>query len=121
MTTYNGKINLFDCATAQKVIGQETFLNAFKTVLDHGAYCQGPETRELEEKLAQYSGTKYCATNASGTDAQTLALMAWDVKPGDAVFVRLRLSLLQNASFCLALRRFLLIRRRTRLRWIRQT
>ena len=31
MTTYNGKINLFDCATAQKVIGQETFLNAFKT------------------------------------------------------------------------------------------
>lgn len=25
MTTYNGKINLFDCATAQKVIGQETF------------------------------------------------------------------------------------------------
>lgn len=87
MTTYNGKINLFDCATAQKVIGQETFLNAFKTVLDHGAYCQGPETRELEEKLAQYSGTKYCATNASGTDALTLALMAWDVKPGDAVFV----------------------------------
>ena len=74
MTTYNGKINLFDCATAQKVIGQETFLNAFKTVLDHGAYCQGPETRELEEKLAQYSGTKYCATNASGTDALTLAL-----------------------------------------------
>ncbi|MBQ8750099.1 MAG: DegT/DnrJ/EryC1/StrS family aminotransferase [Alphaproteobacteria bacterium] len=85
--TYTGKINLFDCATAQKVIGQDKFLNALKTVLDHGAYCQGPETRELEEKLAQYSGTKYCATCASGTDALTLALMAWDVKPGDAVFV----------------------------------
>jgi len=85
--TYTGKINLFDCATAQKVIGQDKFLNALKTVLDHGAYCQGPETRELEEKLAQYSGTKYCATCASGTDALTLALMAWDVKLGDAVFV----------------------------------
>ncbi len=85
--TYTGKINLFDCATAQKVIGQEKFLNAFKTILDHGAYCQGPETKELDEKLAQYSGVKYCATNASGTDALTLALMAWNVKPGDAVFV----------------------------------
>lgn len=87
MTTYNGKINLFDCATAQTVIGQDTFLAAFKKVLDHGAYCQGPETKELEQKLAQYSGTKYCATCASGTDALTLALMAWGVKPGDAVFV----------------------------------
>ena len=85
--TYNGKINLFDCATAQKVIGQENFLNALKTVLDHGAYCQGPETRELEEKLAQYSNIKHCATCASGTDALILALMAWGVKPGDAVFV----------------------------------
>ena len=85
--TYSGKINLFDCATAQTVIGQDKFLNAFKTILDHGAYCQGPETRELEEKLAQYSGVKYCATCASGTDALVLALMAWGVKPGDAVFV----------------------------------
>ena len=87
MTTYNGKINLFDCATAQKVIGQEKFLDAFKTILDHGAYCQGPETRELDQKLAEYSGVKYCATCASGTDALVLALMAWGVKPGDAVFV----------------------------------
>lgn len=87
VNTYTGKINLFDCATAQTVIGQQKFLDAFKTVLTHGAYCQGPETRELEEKLAQYSNTKYCATCASGTDALTLALMAWGVKPGDAVFV----------------------------------
>ena len=31
--------------------------------------------------------TKFCATCGSGTDALTLALMAWDVKAGDAVFV----------------------------------
>ena len=86
-STYTKKIDLFDCATAQKVIGQDKFLAAFKTVLDHGAYCQGPETKELDEKLAQYSNVKYCATCASGTDALTLALMAWDVKPGDAIFV----------------------------------
>lgn len=87
MTNYNGKINLFDCATAQNVIGQDKFLAAFKKVLDHGAYCQGPETKELETKLAQYSHVNHCATCASGTDALTLALMAWGVKPGDAVFV----------------------------------
>ena len=81
------KINLFDCATAQKVIGQEKFLDSFKTILNHGAYCQGPETKELDEKLANFAGTKYCSTCGSGTDALTLALMAWDVKPGDAVFV----------------------------------
>ncbi|MBP5353458.1 MAG: DegT/DnrJ/EryC1/StrS family aminotransferase [Alphaproteobacteria bacterium] len=80
-------INLFDCATTQKVIGQEKFLDSFKAILNHGAYCQGPETRELDEKLASFAGTKYCSTCGSGTDALTLALMAWGVKPGDAVFV----------------------------------
>ena len=80
-------INLFDCATTQKVIGQEKFLESFKNILNHGAYCQGPETKELDEKLASFAGTKYCSTCGSGTDALTLALMAWDIKPGDAVFV----------------------------------
>ena len=80
-------IMLFDCKTAQNVIGQDKFLKGFETILNHGAYCQGPETRELDEKLAQYSGVKHCSTCGSGTDALTLALMAWDVKPGDAVFV----------------------------------
>lgn len=80
-------ISLFDCATTQKIIGQEKFLAAFNNILNHGAYCQGPETKELDSKLAEYAGSKYCATCGSGTDALTLALMAWDVKPGDAVFV----------------------------------
>ncbi|MBP5398825.1 MAG: DegT/DnrJ/EryC1/StrS family aminotransferase [Alphaproteobacteria bacterium] len=88
MTTKPNKpIMLFDCKTAQSVIGKEKFLNAFENILNHGAYCQGPETKELDEKLAQYSNVKYCSTCGSGTDALTLALMAWDVKAGDAVFV----------------------------------
>ena len=80
-------IPLFDCKTTQEVIGQQKFLDAFKKILDHGGYCQGPETKELEKALANYSGTKYCATNGSGTDALTLALMAWGIGQGDAVFV----------------------------------
>ena len=80
-------IMLFDCKTAQAKIGQDKFLKAFENILNHGAYCQGPETRELDEKLANFSGTKFCSTCGSGTDALTLALMAWGVKQGDAVFV----------------------------------
>ena len=83
----NKPINLFDCAASQKIIGQEKFLEAFKTILDHGGYAQGPETRELDAKLAEYSGSKYCSTCGSGTDALTLALMARGVGEGDAVFV----------------------------------
>ena len=80
-------ICLFDCATSQKIIGRDKFMAAIEKILIHGAYCQGPETKELDQKLAEYAGSKYCATCGSGTDALTLALMAWDVKPGDAVFV----------------------------------
>lgn len=80
-------IPLFDCKTTQEVIGQQRFLDAFTKVLNHGGYCQGPETKELDKALAEYSGTKYCATCGSGTDALTLALMAWGVGAGDAVFV----------------------------------
>ncbi|MBQ8465984.1 MAG: DegT/DnrJ/EryC1/StrS family aminotransferase [Alphaproteobacteria bacterium] len=88
MTTKPAKpINLFDCATTQKVIGQENFIEAFRTILNHGGYAQGPETKELDAKLAAYSQVKNCSTCGSGTDALTLALMAWDVKAGDAVFV----------------------------------
>ncbi|HAS89056.1 MAG TPA: aminotransferase DegT, partial [Desulfovibrio sp.] len=56
------------------------------TVLDHGAYIMGPEIKALEERLAEYCGTKHALGCASGTDALTLALMSLDVKPGDAVF-----------------------------------
>lgn len=50
-------------------------------------YISGPQVKELEEKLAEYVGVKHCITCANGTDAITLAMMAWDVKEGDAVFV----------------------------------
>ena len=83
----NKPIMLFDCKTSQNIIGPDKFLKAFENILNHGAYCQGPETKELDEKLAAYSGVKYCSTCGSGTDALTLALMAWGVKEGDAVFV----------------------------------
>ncbi len=55
-------------------------------VLAHGKYIMGPEINELEEKLAAYVGVKYAVGVASGTDALLMPLMAYDVKPGDAIF-----------------------------------
>ena len=54
-------------------------------VLAHGQYILGPEVAELEEKLAAYTGTKYCITCANGTDALQIAQMAFGIGPGDEV------------------------------------
>ena len=56
-------------------------------VLERGRYIGGPEVAELEARLAAYVGVKHCVTCGNGTDALQLALMAWGVGPGDAVFV----------------------------------
>ena len=61
-----------------------------KAILDavaSGAYIMGQPVRELEKQLAEYVGVKHCLTCANGTDALTLALKAWGIGPGDAVFV----------------------------------
>ncbi len=50
-------------------------------------YIMGPQVKELERDLAAYVGVKHCLTCANGTDALTLALKAWGIGPGDAVFV----------------------------------
>ncbi len=50
-------------------------------------FISGQQVKELEEQLAEYVGVKHCISCANGTDALSLALMAWGIGPGDAVFV----------------------------------
>lgn len=54
-------------------------------VLESGAYIGGPEVGELEKKLAEHTGTKYCLAVASGTDALLIPMMALGIGPGDEV------------------------------------
>lgn len=60
---------------------------AIQSILSSGHFIGGKPVEELEEKLAAYTGVKHCITCANGTDALQLALMAWGIGEGDAVFV----------------------------------
>lgn len=57
-----------------------------QAVLDSAQFIGGPYVKELEEKLAAFTGRKHCITCANGTDALQIAYMVASVGPGDAVF-----------------------------------
>ena len=66
---------------------QKEIDKAIQEVSAAGAFIMGPQVWELEQQLADYVGVKHCLSCANGTDALTLALKAWGIGPGDAVFV----------------------------------
>jgi dTDP-4-amino-4,6-dideoxygalactose transaminase len=59
--------------------------DAVARVLAHCQFIQGPEVRALEAELAAFCDARHAIVCSSGTDALLLALMAWDIGPGDAV------------------------------------
>jgi dTDP-4-amino-4,6-dideoxygalactose transaminase len=59
---------------------------AVQRVIEGGRYVLGPEVGEVEKQLAAWCGAKHAVSCANGTDALALALMALQLKPGDAVF-----------------------------------
>lgn len=58
-----------------------------RSVINQTSFIGGQMVSDLESKLAEYVGVKHCITCANGTDALQLALMAWGIDAGDAVFV----------------------------------
>lgn len=61
--------------------------SAVTQVMADSNFISGKQVTELEQALAEYVGVKHCITCANGTDALSLALEAWNIGPGDAVFV----------------------------------
>ena len=60
---------------------------AIKAAVEGGQWILGPQVAQLERDLAAWAGVKHAIACANGTDALLLILRAWDVGPGDAVFV----------------------------------
>jgi len=56
------------------------------SVLRAGSYIMGPEVKAIEAGLAEFGQAEHALTCANGTDALALPLMAWGLKPTDAVF-----------------------------------
>lgn len=69
--------------------------NTLKTEINRGIedvitssdFILGKPVWDFENLLAEYVGRKHCIGVGSGTDALVLALRAYDIGPGDAVFV----------------------------------
>lgn len=59
---------------------------SIQQVIDSAAFILGKPVTELENKLAEYVGRKYCISCGNGTDALHLSLKAMDIGAGDAVF-----------------------------------
>lgn len=55
-------------------------------VINSTAFILGKPVIQLENELAEYVGRKHCIACGNGTDALVLALRAYNVGPGDAVF-----------------------------------
>ncbi len=64
---------------------KEEIDSAIHAVLDTSQYIMGPAVKELELKLANYTGAKHAVACASGTDALLIALLAIGIKPGDEI------------------------------------
>lgn len=50
-------------------------------------FINGQQVKDLEKELATYVGVKHCITCANGTDALSMAMMAWGIGEDDVVFV----------------------------------
>ncbi len=75
-----------DLKTQYRVLKKEIEIG-IQSVCENANFISGNQVTELEKQLAEYVGVKYCVTCGNGTDALSMALMAWNVKEGDAVFV----------------------------------
>ncbi len=82
-----GDIMEFRGLKEQYTLHKEEIDNAIARVLHNTNFISGYEVTQLEQQLTGYVGVKHCISCANGTDALQLALMAWNIGAGDAIFV----------------------------------
>ncbi len=79
-------IPFIDLQAQRRRLG-EPLAKAIQAAVEGGQWILGPQVRELEDKLADFAGVKHAISCANGTDALMIVLRAWNIGPGDAVFV----------------------------------
>ena len=79
-------IPFIDLQAQRRRLG-EPLNRAIQAAVEGGQWVLGPQVRELEEQLAAFAGVKHAIACANGTDALMIVLRAWNIGPGDAVFV----------------------------------
>ncbi len=79
-------IAFIDLQAQRRRLG-EPLNRAIQAAVEGGQWVLGPQVGELEQKLAAFTGVKHCISCANGTDAIVIVLRAWNIGPGDAVFV----------------------------------
>ena len=70
-------------------INDQKILNKTKKVINkvllHENFILGPEVNKLEKNLSAYTGSKFCLSVSSGTDALLISLMSLGIGKGDEV------------------------------------
>jgi UDP-2-acetamido-2-deoxy-ribo-hexuluronate aminotransferase len=85
MTQTSPPIAFIDLAAQRARLGQRID-DAVMSVINGGAYIMGPEVKKFESEMAAFADSKFALSCANGTEAIVLPLMAWDIRPGDAIF-----------------------------------
>ena len=80
------QIPFIDLQAQRRRMG-DSLTRAIAEAVEGGQWILGPQVAALEERLASTVNVKHAVACANGTDALLLVLKAWDIGPGDAVFV----------------------------------
>jgi UDP-2-acetamido-2-deoxy-ribo-hexuluronate aminotransferase len=83
--TPTAPIAFIDLGAQRRRLGQKID-DVVMGVINAGTYIMGPEVRKFEEQLAAFADCKHALSCANGTEAIVLPLMAWGIRPGDAIF-----------------------------------
>jgi dTDP-4-amino-4,6-dideoxygalactose transaminase len=79
-------VPLLDVQRQYRTIQRE-IAQAIQRVCDSGRFVLGPDCEQLEQSVASYCQVPHAVACASGSDALLLALMAYNIGPGDEVLM----------------------------------